>query len=81
MVTSSKPADPSAQPVLDMNLQSEEAQALAAEIVTENAALDRASQSAEAQAEAVAEQASQIAEAMEEVVEELQEMKEAAEHG
>lgn len=79
MATSSKPLDPSAQPASGMTLQTDEAKATAAEIVTENAALDRASQSAEAQAEAVTAQAGQMAEATEEVLEELQEIEERAE--
>jgi hypothetical protein len=61
-----------------MTLQTDEAKAAAAEIVTENAALDEAAQTAEAQAEAVAAQAGQLAEATEEVLEQLQDRAEQA---
>jgi hypothetical protein len=78
MTTSSTPLDPSAPPVSGMTLQTDEAKAAAVEIVTENAALDRAAQSAQAQAEAVTAQAGALAEATEEVLEELQERAERA---
>jgi predicted regulator of Ras-like GTPase activity (Roadblock/LC7/MglB family) len=72
MTTSSTPPDPAA-PVANMTLQTDEAKAIAADIVTENAALEQAAETAEAEAEAVAAQASQLAEVTEEVLEELQE--------
>jgi methyl-accepting chemotaxis protein len=62
-----------------MNLQTDEAKAMAVEITAGNDALEEAYQSAEAQAEATTEQANQMAQAMEDVLEELQEMEERAE--
>jgi methyl-accepting chemotaxis protein len=74
MSTSNEHPDPSAQPeAADMTLQTEEAKATAAEITTDNAALEEAFQSAEEQAEVTTEQANQMAQATEEVLEELQE--------
>jgi hypothetical protein len=80
MATSNEHLDPSAQTEdAGMTLQTEQAKATAAEITADNAALEEASQSAEAQAEATTEQASQMAQAWEEVVAELHERKEEAE--
>lgn len=62
-----------------MNLQTDEAKAMAVEIRADNAALEEAYQSAEAQAEATTEQANQMAHATQDVLEELQEMGEGTE--
>lgn len=79
MTTPNEHLDPSAQTeAAGMNLQSDEAKATAVGITADNAALEEAYQSAEAQADATTEQAHQMAQATEEVLEELQEMKEAA---
>jgi hypothetical protein len=59
-----------------MNLQTDEAKAMAAEITADNAALEEAYQSAEAQAESTTEQANQMAQATEDVLEELREIEE-----
>ena len=62
-----------------MNLQTDEAKAMAAGITAENAALEEAYQSAGEQAEATTEQANQMAQATQDVLEELQEIDERAE--
>ncbi len=71
MTTSSEHPVPAADPATaDMDLQTDKAKATAEAIEADNAALEEAYQSAEAQAEATTEQASQIAQVMEEVVQE-----------
>jgi ElaB/YqjD/DUF883 family membrane-anchored ribosome-binding protein len=55
-----------------MNLQTDEAKAMAAGIRAENTALEEAYQSAGEQAEATAEQANQMVQATEDVLQELQ---------
>ena len=78
MTTSNEHPDLSAQAEpAGMTLQTEEAKATAAEITADNAALEEAYQSAEAEAEATTEQANHLAQATEEV---LAEIKEATEH-
>ena len=62
-----------------MNLQSDQAKAMVADIKADNAALKEADATAEAQAEVVVEQAQELAEAVEEVLEELKEMQ--SDHG
>jgi hypothetical protein len=64
----SAPAEPAG-----MNLQTDEAKATAAEITADNAALEEAYQSIEADAEATAEKAHQLDELAAEVLEEIQE--------
>jgi hypothetical protein len=58
-----------------MNLQTDEAKAMAVEIKADNAALEEAYHSAETQAEATTAQANQMAQATQDVLEELQEVK------
>ena len=60
-------------------MQTDEAKAMAVEIKADNAALEEAFQSAEAQAEVTTEQASQMAQATEDVLGELREREEGAE--
>ena len=66
------PATRTAEPA-GVNLQTDEAKAMVAEIKAENAALTEADRTAEAQAEVVVEQAQQLADVVEEVLEELKE--------
>jgi hypothetical protein len=74
MVRSSEHLHSSAQTeAAGMNLQTDEAKAMAVEIKADNAALEDAYQSAEAQAEKTTEQANQMAQATQDVLEELQE--------
>jgi methyl-accepting chemotaxis protein len=80
MARSSEQLDSSAQTEpAGMNLQTDEAKAMAAGITADNAALERASQSAGQQAEATTEQASQMAQVTQDVLEELQEIEERVE--
>jgi methyl-accepting chemotaxis protein len=80
MARSSEHLDSSAQTeAAGMNLQTDEAKAMAAGITAENAALEEASQSAGEQAEATTEQANQMAQATQDVLEELQEIEEGVE--
>lgn len=73
MARSSEHLDSSAQAEpAGMNLQTAEAKAMVVEIKADNAALEKAYHSAEAQADATTEQASQMAQATQDVVEELQ---------
>jgi hypothetical protein len=80
MARSSEQLDSSAQTAAaDMNLQTDQAKAVAAGITAENAALEEASQSAGEQADATTEQANQMAQATQDVLEELQEIDERVE--
>jgi hypothetical protein len=75
MTTWSETADPSAQAEpADMSLQTDEAKATVEEIKADNAALQDADRTAEAQAEVIVEQAQQLAEVAGEVLEELKEI-------
>jgi methyl-accepting chemotaxis protein len=80
MARSSEQLDSSAQTAAaGMNLQTDQAKAVAAGITAENAALEEASQSAGEQADATTEQANQMAQATQDVLEELQEIDERVE--
>jgi hypothetical protein len=75
MTTMSEQPDPAtrtAEPT-GVNLQTDEAKAMVADIKADNAALAEADRTAEAQAEVVVEQAQQLADVVEEVLEELKE--------
>jgi VIT1/CCC1 family predicted Fe2+/Mn2+ transporter len=75
MARSSEHLDSSAQTeAAGMNLQTDEAKAMAAGIRAENVALEEAYQSAGEQAEATSEQASQMAQATQDALGKLQEM-------